>query len=442
LAILSAVFIYTAAYYRASARELKRLQTSLDGVVFAQYSEALSGVTCIRAFQAQKRFVTRLVTALDDMNSAYFLTFANQRWLSIRMDAVGNLLVFVVGILVVTNQLNVDPSISGVILSYSLSLVQILQITVRYFSDVDNAMASTERLHEYTTQIPHEAALESSSPPPRPWPAHGAISFNNISLRYREGLPLVLHNFNLHIAAGEWIGIIGRTGAGKSSLLTALFRLVELSSGSITIDNIDISTLGLHDLRSHLAIIPQDPTLFAGTIRSNLDPFSHHTDLHLWDALRKCHLISTPTPNEKSPQTSLNLDSPVLASGANFSLGQRQLLTLARVFLLDPSVVLIDEGTSSLDISTDSMIQATMREIFAGKTVVSIAHRLGTVLGFDRICVVEEGRVREVGGVGELWRGGEGGFRALCEGSGIGEEDILRAEEERVRRRRGKREGD
>jgi ABC-type multidrug transport system fused ATPase/permease subunit len=387
------------------------------------------------------------------MNSAYFLTFANQRWLSIRMDAVGNLLVFVVGILVVTNQLNVDPSISGVILSYSLSLVQILQITVRYFSDVDNAMASTERLHEYTTQIPHEAALVNSSPSPREWPTQGAISFNNISFRYRPNLPLVLHNFNLQIEAGEWIGIIGRTGAGKSSLLTALFRLVELSSGTITIDDQDIATLGLHELRSNLAIIPQDPTLFAGTIRSNLDPFSKHTDLQLWDALRKCHLItsspSSPSPdsssaNEKSPQsasspqTTLHLDSPISPSGSNLSLGQRQLLTLAHTLLKNTKIILIDEGTSSLDITTDNQIQATMREIFRGKTVVSIAHRLRTVLGFDRICVVEEGGVKEVGGVRELWErdGGAGGsFREFCEGSGIGKEEIVKAEGEREERR-------
>jgi ABC-type multidrug transport system fused ATPase/permease subunit len=352
------------------------------------------------------------------------------------MDAVGNLLVFVVGILVVTNQLNVDPSISGVILSYSLSLVQILQITIRYFSDVDNAMASTERLHEYATQIPHEAALTSDAVP-NTWPEHGAISFNNVQMRYREGLPLVLHGLTLHIAAGERIGIVGRTGAGKSSIMTTLFRLVELSAGTITIDDRDISQVGLHDLRSHLAIIPQDPTLFRGTIRSNLDPFSEHDDLKLWNALRSCHLTSTSISSsaEKfseedqspSPAKGLHLDSIVEEEGSNFSLGQRQLLALARVLIRDARIVLIDEGTSSLDAETDAKIQKTMSEVFRGRTVLSIAHRLRTILDFDRICVLEGGRVVELGPARELWEREGGVFRGLCEKSHIGEADFAMA---------------
>ncbi|KAF3065037.1 Multidrug resistance-associated protein 5 [Daldinia childiae] len=220
------------------------------------------------------------------MNSAYYLTFSNQRWLSVRLDAIGNALVFTTGILVVTSRFDVSPSIGGLVLSYILSIVQMLQFTVRQLAEVENGMNAVERLQYYGTQLEEEAPEHTIDVRPT-WPEKGDIIFDNVEMRYRANLPLVLKGLSMHVRGGERIGIVGRTGAGKSSIMSTLFRLVEISGGHIYIDGLDISTVGLHDLRSRLAIIPQDPTLFRGTVRSNLDPFNEHADLDLWSALRK-----------------------------------------------------------------------------------------------------------------------------------------------------------
>jgi ABC-type multidrug transport system fused ATPase/permease subunit len=264
-------------------------------------------------------------------------------------------------------------------------------------------------------------------------------------MRYRPELPLVVDNFSLHIQAGERIGIVGRTGAGKSTILSTLFRLTELAGGRILIDGVDISRIGLHELRTRLAIIPQDPTLFRGTIRSNLDPFNKHTDLELWDALRQSHLLTHPASNEKdmddpdgesvngqnekgtvnpdtdhhaNPSSRVALDAPVSEEGLNFSLGQRQLLALARALLRDARIVLVDEGTSSVDPETDARIQDTLARGLRGKTLIAIAHRLRTVLLYDRVCVMDRGKIVELGPPRELWERG-GLFRGMCDAGGI-----------------------
>ena len=227
---------------------------------------------------------------------------------------------FVTGTLVVTSRFNVNPSIAGLVLSYVLVLVQMLQFTVRQLAEMENGMNSTERLHYYGTQLEEEAPLKTEVQVAPSWPEKGEIIFQDVEMRYRPNLPLVLDGLNLHVRGGERIGIVGRTGAGKSSIMSTLFRLVELSSGSITIDGLDISKIGLHDLRSRLAIIPQDPTLFRGTIRSNLDPFHEHTDLELWSALRQSDLVDS---EEESTSGRITLDGVVEEEGLNFSLGQR-----------------------------------------------------------------------------------------------------------------------
>lgn len=284
------------AYCRRSARELKRHHAILEGAVFARFSEALMGTACIRAYGREQQFVSVVHRALDDMDSAYFLTFASQRWLSVRLDNIGGLLTFATGVLVVTNRLSVSPSIAGLILSYSLSVAGIIQITVKYLAEVDNSMCSTERLYQYTSSLAQEAPLECEPRMRQSWPERGEIVYEAVQMRYRPELPLVIDNFSLQIHAGERIGIVGRTGAGKSTILSTLFRLTELAGGRILVDGVDISRIGLQELRSQLAIIPQDPTLFKGTIRSNIDPFNKHTDLELWDALRQAHLSRPPLP--------------------------------------------------------------------------------------------------------------------------------------------------
>ncbi|KZZ87494.1 ABC transporter, transmembrane domain, type 1 [Ascosphaera apis ARSEF 7405] len=376
LALVPLLILFTLAtlFYRRSAQELKRHESVLRSTVFAQFSESLSGIPSIRAYNMQSHFTSRLRTSLDDMDSAYFLTFANQRWLSVRIDAVGNLMVFVTGILVVTSRFNVSPSTSGLVLSYILSIVSMLQFTVREVAELENNMNATERVYGYATALETEGEMFGVEVD-REWPAQGRITFEDVQMRYRPGLPLVLKGLSMDVKGGEKIGIVGRTGAGKSSIMSALFRLSELSGGKISIDGVDISKVGLHDLRSRLAIIPQDPTLFRGTIRSNLDPFGEHTDLELWHSLRKAGLVddqlspSTSSSSENaghtannSPQSKLHLDSPVEEDGLNYSLGQRQLLALARALVRDSRIIICDEATSSVDFDTDARIQRTIAQ--------------------------------------------------------------------------------
>jgi len=255
---------------------------------------------------------------------------------------------------------------------------------------------------------------------------------------------------DFHIEGGERIGIVGRTGAGKSSIMSALFRLTELSSGQIKIDDVDIRTVGLYDLRSRLAIIPQDPTLFRGTIRSNLDPFSEHTDTELWAALRKADLVgqetfteekieekvdrpdtartaatSTSNVNQAPGPSRIHLDSTVEEEGLNFSLGQRQLMALARALVRNSQIIVCDEATSSVDFETDEKIQRTMRIGFAGKTVLCIAHRLKTIINYDRICVMDQGRIAELDTPINLFEAG-GIFRGMCDKSHIIRDDFFR----------------
>ncbi|EEH04039.1 ABC protein [Histoplasma capsulatum G186AR] len=430
------LFLIAANYYRASAREMKRHEAVLRSTVFAQFSEGISGISSIRAYGVQAHFLRRLRAALDDMDSAYFLTFANQRWLSVRLDAIGIFMVFVTGILVVTSRFNVSPSISGLVLSHILAISQMLQFTIRCLADVENSMNATERIHHYGTKLEEEAPqhlLELDSQ----WPQQGRISFSNVEMRYRPGLPLVLQGLTMDIRGGEHIGIVGRTGAGKSTITSTLFRMTELSGGTIKIDDIDIATVGLHDLRSRLAIIPQDPALFHGTIRSNLDPFNEHTDLKLWSALRKADLVGQDTPSDSStdqinssptarqPQQRINLDTVVEEEGLNFSLGQRQLMALARALVRDSRIIVCDEATSSVDFETDRKIQKTMSQGFKGKTLLCIAHRLRTVINYDRICVMDQGRIVEFDEPLKLWEKPGGVFRGMCDRSGILGEDFL-----------------
>ena len=415
-------FLFSASYYRSSAREMKRHESVLRSVVFARFSEAVSGTASIRAYGLQNYFVNGIHESIDQMNSAYYLTFSNQRWLAVRLDCIGSLLVFTTGILVVTSRFNVSPSISGLVLSYILSIVQMIQFTVRQLAEVENAMNATERIHYYGTELEEEPPLHLTDVP-KSWPDKGEIVFDNVQMRYREGLPLVLQGLNMTVGGGERIGVVGRTGAGKSSIMSALFRLVELSGGSIRIDGTNIATVGLQELRSRLAIIPQDPTLFRGTIRSNLDPFNEHTDLELWSALRQSDLIDADTSLEDKSLGRIHLDGVVEEEGLNFSLGQRQLMALARALVRGSQIIVCDEATSSVDMETDQKIQKTIATGFRGKTLLCIAHRLKTIINYDRICVMDQGQIVELDTPIRLWEQG-GIFRGMCERSAIRREDF------------------
>lgn len=420
------IFLFSAGYYRASAREVKRHEAVLRSDVFSRFTEGVSGTSSIRAYGLQDQFTKGVQASVDQMNSAYYLTFSNQRWLSVRLDAIGNMLVFTTGILVVTSRFNVSPSVSGLILSYILSIVQLIQFTVRQLAEMENAMNATERIHYYGNQLEQEAPLHLGDVASS-WPQKGEIVFNEVQMRYRDGLPLVLQGLNMTVAGGERIGIVGRTGAGKSSIMSALFRLVELSGGSISIDGINIASVGLKDLRTRLAIIPQDPTLFRGTVRSNLDPFHEHTDLELWSALRQSNLVEGEAEAEAGADSSahgrIHLDAVVEEEGLNFSLGQRQLMALARALVRGSQIIVCDEATSSVDMDTDQKIQKTIATGFRGKTLLCIAHRLKTIINYDRICVMDQGRIAELDQPLRLWEA-QGIFRSMCDRSGIRREDF------------------
>ena len=285
-------------------------------------------------------------------------------------------MVFTTAILVVTSRFSLDPSISGAVLSYIPLIATTLQWTFRQLAEVENAMNSTERMCFYGTSLPSEAPLHKGAIRPS-WPEHGEIVMRDVDMRYRDGLPLVLQGFNMHVRGGERIGIVGRTGAGKSSIMNALFRIVELSAGTIEIDGVDISSIGTHDLRSKLAIIPQDPTLFRGTVRSNLDPLNQHSDLEMWAALRQANLVADDEVSAADGGTGrVTLDGVVDEEGRNFSHGQRQLMALARALVRGSRIIVCDEATSSVDIETDRKIQRAIVQGFEGRTLLCIAHRL------------------------------------------------------------------
>ncbi|KAF5519460.1 Multidrug resistance protein fer6 [Colletotrichum aenigma] len=410
------IYLFATSYYNYSAREIKRHEAVQRSNVLAKVSEAIYGHSTIRAYGVQGHFVNTIRRAIDDFDGAYFLTFANQCWLGLRLDAIGLILIFVIGLLIVTSRFSVHPSIGGLVLSYMLSIINICSFAVRQMAEVQNDMNSTERVYYYGRRLKEEPPAHLGQLPTE-WPHAGGIVFNNVQLRYRPRLPLVLKGVSMQVKGGERVGIIGRTGSGKSTIIQALFRIVNLASGSISIDGVDISQIGLADLRAQLAIIPQDPTLFQGTVRSNLDPFDEHSDLDLWSALRKSGLVDETSAND------ITLDSPVDEEGLNFSLGQRQLMALARALVKDSKIIVCDEATSSVDFATDEKVQQTLGNL-KGKTFLCIAHRLRTIIGYDRICVMDQGHVAELDSPINLYDQG-GIFRDMCEKSGIGRGDIL-----------------
>ncbi|KAG6831801.1 hypothetical protein H0H92_007478 [Tricholoma furcatifolium] len=400
---------YFAAFYRASAREVKRL------------GKVLLDVT-IRALCPLLR--------VPDWTSDY------PKWLAIRLDFCGACLVFAVGIFAVAGISGINPAQVGLVLTYTTSLTQACSMLTRQTAEVENYMNSVERVVHYSQakQIDQEAPYEIPENTPAPeWPQTGAIEFKDIEMSYRPGLPKVLHGLSLQIKGGEKIGVVGRTGAGKSSLALTLLRLVEYS-GSIIIDGVDIGKLGLKDLRSKLSIIPQD-TSAQGTVRTALDPFSMYDDARLWDALRQSFLVES---NPSSPNETLtdlpsgnvnthriNLDTYIEAEGANLSVGERSLLSLARALVKNSRVVILDEATASVDLETDRKIQTTIQNSFSDRTLICIAHRLRTIMHYDRILVMDAGNIAEFDTPENLFKRPDGFFRGLCEKSNITLEDIM-----------------
>ncbi|KAJ3531396.1 hypothetical protein NM688_g7581 [Phlebia brevispora] len=435
---ISLAYLWAAMFYRASARELKRLDAILRSSLYSHFSESLSGLATIRAYGESQRFLEDNQKRTDVENRAYWLTVTNQRWLGIRLDFLGILLTFVVAILTVGTRFSISPSQTGVTLSYIISVQQAFGWLVRQSAEVENNMNSVERIVHYAHELEQEAPhLLPDRTPSAPWPSKGQVEITSVVLRYRPGLPEVLKGLSMSIRPGEKIGIVGRTGAGKSSIMTAIYRLVELTSGSITIDGVDISKIGLNDLRQGLAIIPQDPLLFSGTLRTNLDPFGVHDDARLWDALRRSYLVEDRRPysvdanddddtlgGSRTPVARFTLDSPIEDEGGNLSVGQRSLVSLARAIVLDTKILILDEATASVDYETDKKIQDTIATEFKDRTILCIAHRLRTIIGYDRICVMDAGNIAEFDTPANLYSTPDGIFRGMCERSSITLDDI------------------
>ncbi|KAJ7671586.1 ABC transporter [Mycena polygramma] len=431
------MYVYFAAFYRSSAREIKRLDAILRSALYTHFSESLSGLATIRAYGVAERFRLDNQRLVDHENRAYWLTVTNQRWLGVRLDFLGSLLTFVVSMLAVGARFTVSPSQTGVVLAYILSVQQAFGWMVRQSAEVENDMNSVERVLHYANEVEQEAANQiPENKPAAPWPSKGQIEMKDIVLKYRPGLPAVIKGISMTVKPGEKIGIVGRTGAGKSSIMTALFRLVELTSGSIIIDGVDISKVGLGDVRNGLAIIPQDPLLFSGTMRSNLDPFNLADDATLWDALRRAYLVDTtkttkieatdddaPT-GSNTPMNKFTLDTVIEDEGQNLSVGQRSLVSLARALVKDAKVLVLDEATASVDYETDRNIQDTITHEFADRTILCIAHRLSTIIAYDRICVMNAGEIAEFDTPAQLFKIEGGIFRTMCEHSNISLEDI------------------
>ncbi|NWQ79416.1 MRP4 protein, partial [Columbina picui] len=383
------LFIFLRRYFLDTSRDIKRLESTTRSPVFSHLSSSLQGLWTIRALKAEERF-QKLFDAHQDLHSeAWFLFLTTSRWFAVRLDAICAIFVIVVafGSLLLANTLNAGQV--GLALSYAITLMGTFQWGVRQSAEVENLMISVERVMEYT-ELEKEAPWETNKHPPPEWPSQGMIAFENVNFTYSLDGPLVLRHLSVAIKPKEKVGIVGRTGAGKSSLIAALFRLAE-PEGRIWIDKYLTSELGLHDLRKKISIIPQEPVLFTGTMRKNLDPFNEYTDEELWNALEEVQLkeVVEDLPNK--------METQLAESGSNFSVGQRQLVCLARAVLKKNRILIIDEATANVDPRTDEFIQKTIREKFAHCTVLTIAHRLNTIIDSDRIMVLDAGRLKEYG---------------------------------------------
>ncbi|XP_053207952.1 ATP-binding cassette sub-family C member 3-like isoform X2 [Panonychus citri] len=387
--VMTGIYSLIQMFYIASSRQLRRIESSSRSPVFSHFSETITGSSTIRAYNAEQRFFDDCFNRVDKNQSCSFANMAAGRWLSIRLQFLGNLIVFTSAVFAVSSRSRLSPGLTGLFVSYASQITGILNMLVRSVTDVEINIVAVERCLEYTkTEQEAPDIIESNRPQPN-WPDKGEVIFRDYNTRYRDDLDPVLVNISLTINPNEKIGIVGRTGAGKSSLTLAVFRLIESISGQIIIDNMDISKLGLHDLRSRITVIPQDPVLFSGNFRRNFDPLEQHTDVEIWNALEQAHLKKFVSSLETG------LDYEIVEGGENLSVGQRQLVCLTRALLRKTKILVLDEATAAVDVETDELIQKTIRTEFADCTIITIAHRLNTIMDYDRILVLDQGKIKE-----------------------------------------------
>ncbi|CAI8617007.1 unnamed protein product [Vicia faba] len=406
--VVLAISVWYQAYYITTARELARMVGIRKAPILHHFSESISGAATIRCFNQEKIFLTKSMALIDDYSRVAFHNYATMEWLSVRINFLFNLVFyFVLIILVNLPRSAISPSMAGLVATYGLNLNVLQAWVIWNLCNVENKMISVERILQFSN-IPSEAPLVIQDNRPEPeWPKEGKIELHNLHIQYEPAAPMVLKGVNCVFPGQKKIGIVGRTGSGKSTLVQALFRVVEPLEGCILIDGVDISKIGLQDLRSKLGIIPQDPTLFLGTVRTNLDPLEQHTDQELWEVLRKCHLAEIV---QQDPRL---LDAPVAENGENWSVGQRQLVCLARLLLKKRKILVLDEATASIDTATDNLIQKTIREETSGCTVITVAHRIPTVIDTDLVLVLNEGTIAEYDKPSKLLQDSSSSFSKL-----------------------------
>ncbi|KAI8099375.1 uncharacterized protein BX664DRAFT_321113 [Halteromyces radiatus] len=443
--LISGVYFLIGTYYLRISRELKRLNSVSRSPIYSHFTESLVGVTTIRAFGQQKKFLLTMYDKLDTYVAPFYLLWMTNRWLYCRMEFTGAFLTLSAGVFIVLNLDRVDAGMAGISLFYAFSFLENVYWFIRQYTQVEMDLNSVERVQEYL-QIDQEApSVVEGRRPPAAWPTTAAIEVKDLEIRYAPELDTVIRGISFDVKPHEKVAIVGRTASGKSTLALSFFRFLEPSAGSIIMDGIDISHIGLQDLRSKITIIPQEAVLFSGTVRSNLDPFGEHDDAELWESLVRSNLstgnhgTSSPKKQQASSSSSqqdlvidessasnnviYSLDQQVSDGGNNFSQGQRQLLCLARALLKNSKLIIMDEATASVDFETDAKIQHTIRQEFSDSTLICIAHRIRTIIDYDKVLVLDHGKLVENDSPYALLQNTNGVFRSMCEKSG--ELDIL-----------------
>ncbi|XP_013404197.1 multidrug resistance-associated protein 1 [Lingula anatina] len=388
---LGVLYFMTQKLYLSSARQFIRIDATKRSPIYSHFGETLIGASSIRAYQQQERFMQLTDKMIDDNQMAWYGYIMSNRWCGVLMETYGCFVILFAAIFAVlaTGSGSITGGDAGMSISLSLNVTQMLNYLVRASCDFEIQVVAIERIQEYSAvEVEAPWDIDHRRPPPE-WPQKGEVQFDQYSVRYRPGLDLVLKNVTFQVEPGEKVGIVGRTGAGKSSLTLALFRIIESAAGSITIDGVKIADIGLHQLRSKITIIPQEPELFSGTLRSNLDPFGLYSDQDVWNALEHAHLKGFVAT------LPARLQHEISEAGENLSVGQRQLVCLARALLRKTKILVLDEATAAVDMETDDLIQSTIRSEFKECTVVTIAHRLNTIMDYDRVLVLDKGTIKE-----------------------------------------------
>ncbi|KAJ7485641.1 multidrug resistance-associated ABC transporter [Mycena latifolia] len=428
--LITGFFYYNVAkVYGQTSRDMRRLDSVTRSPLYSMYSETIAGVAILRAFGASSKFLRDMLRCVDTNSNPYYWLWGVNRWLSIRFNILSSIIMGAIALVAVLNG-NISASLAGFALAFANTITGDLLFLVRRFVGLEQSMVALERVKEYS-ELAREAPEFMEPRPPASWPSTGAIRCEDLVIRYAPELPPVLHSLTFDINPGEKVGILGRTGSGKSTLALSFFRFVEPTEGKILVDGLDISQVGLTDLRSRITIIPQDPTILSGSLRSTLDVFEEYEDAEIFESLRRVHLIpSEGTPEEEANVVNQNifrnLDSSVSEGGENFSTGEKQLLCMARAILKRSKILVMDEATASVDYATDELIGKTIRQEFAESTILTIAHRLRTVIDYDRVMLLDQGRIAEFDRPAVLLRNPNSKFYALCKATGKEEFAMLR----------------